>query len=117
VTIDDLLEEALAARDRFWFIQAFQLKERTDSTVTLHFIIGSELFIQVYYSERSGRLSFALIDTTGRIYGRDREYGIWHLHPFSQPQRHESTPEGMSPQPVAQFLAEVEKILVEHDLI
>jgi len=40
-----------------------------------------------------------------------------NLHPFGQPHLHEPTPEGMSPQPIHQFLTEVETILLENDLI
>jgi hypothetical protein len=36
---------------------------------------------------------------------------------FEQPDHHEPTPEGMSPRPIHQFLAEVEQILVENNLI
>jgi hypothetical protein len=117
MTIDELLIEALAAKDRFWFIQTFKMVEQTDSTITLHFIIGPELFVQVFFSQHSGRLSFALVGTSGRLYGRDREHGLWHRHPFGQPDQHEITPEGISPQPISQFLTEVEEILVENDLI
>jgi hypothetical protein len=117
MTIDELIIESLSARDRFWFIQTCQIIERTDFTVTLHLNIGAQLFVQIFFSQRSGRLSFALIGSSGRLYGRDREHGSWHRHPFQQPNQHEPTPEGMSPQPVTQFLAEVEKILVENNLL
>ena len=33
MTIDELIVEALAARDRFWFVQTLQVRERTDATV------------------------------------------------------------------------------------
>ncbi len=117
MTIDELLIDAQTAKDRFWFIQTFKVMERTDSTITLHFTINPELFAQVFRSQRSGRFSFALIGTSGRLYGRDREHGIWHRHPFGQPNQHELTSEGMSPQPINQFLAEIEEILIENDLI
>jgi hypothetical protein len=117
VTIEDLIVEALRARDRFWFIQEFQLKERTDMTVTLHFIIGKDLLVQVYYSQRSDRLSLTLVVSAGRLYGRDKEHDYWHLHPFGQAEQHVPTPEGVSLQPIHQFLAEVEMILIENDLI
>ena len=117
MTIDELLLEALAARDRFWFVQTLQIRERTDATVTLRFTIGPTLFVQVFFSQRSGRLSFALVGAAGRFYGRDREHGLWHRHPFGQPAQHEPTPEGMSAQPISQFLTEVEEILYAHDLI
>ena len=117
MTIEDLIIEGLRARDRFWFIQEFQLKERTDMTVTLHFIIGTDLLAQVFYSQRSDRLSMALIGSSGRLYGRDKEHGYWHLHPFGRADQHVPTPEGLSSQPIHQFLAEVEAILVENELI
>ena len=86
-------------------------------TVTLHFIIGIDLFIQVFYSKRSDRLSLALVGSSGRLYGRDKEYGYWHLHPFGQSEQHVPTAEGLSSQPIHQFLAEVEIILIENELI
>ena len=117
MTIEDLIIEALRARDRFWFIQEFQLKERTDKTVTLHFIIGTDLWVQAFYSQRGDRFSLALIGSSGRLYGRDKEHGYWHLDPFGQADQHVLTPEGLSSQPIHQFLAEVGEILIENELI
>ncbi len=117
MTIDKLLIESLEVKDRFWFVQDFITAERTDSTVTLRFIINSELSVQVFYSERSGRLSFALVGQSGRLYGRDKEHNYWHRHPFGQTGVHEPTPEGMSLQPINQFLSEVEEILIKNQLI
>ena len=70
-----------------------------------------------YRSELSGRFSFALVDPPGRLYGRNRERGVWHRHPFDDPEQHEPTPEGMSPRPLLQFMAEVEEIILENELI
>ena len=117
MTVDELIVEALATRERFWFVQTLQVRERTDATVTVRFIIGPELFVQVFFSQRSGRLSFALVGSAGRLYGRDREHDVWHRHPFGQPEQHELNPEGTSSQPINQFLAEVEEILSTPDLI
>jgi hypothetical protein len=36
LALNDLLAESLAAKDYFWFIETFKIKERTDETVTLH---------------------------------------------------------------------------------
>jgi hypothetical protein len=115
--LDDLLAESQVAEAYFWFIEDFYVNDRTDQTITLHFIIGPELFVQIFYSARSDRFSLALIGSSGRLYGRDREHGYWHLHPFGQSGVHQPTPEGMSPRPVIQFLTEVEKLLVDHDLL
>ncbi|MCB0171291.1 MAG: hypothetical protein KDJ97_12135 [Anaerolineae bacterium] len=117
MTIDDLLIEALTVSERFWFVQDLTIAERTDATITLHFNINSGLFVQLFFSERSERLSFALVGSSGRLYGRDREHGVWHRHPFGQAEQHEPTPEGMSLQPILQFMAEVEAIVVDNNLI
>ncbi|HRQ41098.1 MAG TPA: hypothetical protein PLD25_24540 [Chloroflexota bacterium] len=117
MTIDAFVNEAILAGERFWFIRDFKQVERTDATVTIHLEIENDLFVQLYFSQRSGRLSLALVGNTGRIYGRDREYGRWHLHPFGKLHEHIDTPEGMSAQLISQFLSEVEKLLIEHDLM
>ena len=82
-----------------------------------YFTIAFDLFVQVFLSERSGRFSLVLVSPSGRLYGRDQEQGLWHRHPFGDADQHESTPEGMSSQPIIQFLTEVEEILVENELI
>ncbi len=117
MTIEELIIEALTAKERFWFVEEMKVIERTDSTVTLHFIIAPKLFIQFFFSQRSKRFSLALVGNSGRLYGRDRERGVWHRHPFGHSEQHELTPEGMSPQPILQFLAEVEEILLVNSLI
>jgi len=117
MTIDDLIIEALTAKDHFWFIQSFEITARTDATVTLRFIIETDLFIQIFFSQRSGRFNLALIGASGRLYGRDKEHGFWHRHPFSRPEEHEATPDGVSLRPINQFLAESEEILITHNLI
>lgn len=117
MNIDAFVNEVILAGERFWLIRDFKQVERTDATVTLHLDIENELIVQLFFSQRSGRISLALVGGTGRIYGRDREYGRWHLHSFGKPHEHIDTPEGMSAQPVTQFLSEVEKLLIEHDLL
>ena len=116
-TVEELLNEAREAYSHFWFVQSLIEVERTGSTITVHFIIGPELYVQAYLSELSGRLSLALVDPSGRLYGRDRERGAWHKHPFDNPDWHEPTPEGMSSRPLLQFMVEVEEIALENELI
>lgn len=116
-TIEQLLIESDAVAERFWFVRQWQVIERTDHTVTVHFEIGAGLFVQAFMSQRSGRLSLALIGPSGRLFGRDRERDLWHRHPFGSQDVHEITPQGMSSQPVIQFMTEVEDILLSNDLL
>jgi predicted DNA-binding WGR domain protein len=117
MTTAELLEEYFEASRRFWFVQTAQIVEQTDNSLTLHFQITPQLLVQAFLSTRSDRLSLALIGPAGRLYGRDGRKGQWHRHPFDDPSKHESTPEGVSPQPLLQFLSEVEDILQANDLL
>lgn len=116
-TVEQLLIESATAAERFWFIRSWQVTDRTNSTATVRFDIDAGLFVQVFLSERSTRLSLALIGSSGRLYGRDLERGKWHRHPFGSHDIHEPTSEGMSSQPVIQFMTEVEDILLSNDLL
>ena len=89
----------------------------TDDALRARLAISEGLFIQVFPSDTTGRCSFALVQGNQRVYGRDREGGTWHRHPYQDPSRHELTPQGISPHPLRQFMTEVEEILVTAELI
>mgnify|MGYP003380877302 CR=1 FL=1 len=59
----------------------------------------------------------ALIEGERRLFGIDRESGEWHLHPYGAVERHEPLPQGLEPKPLLEFLARVEDLLLEHDLL
>jgi hypothetical protein len=63
------------------------------------------------------RVWLALIEGGQRIFGVDREGGEWHLHPYNTPDKHEPLPEGLEPRPLLRFLARVEDLLLEYDLL
>jgi hypothetical protein len=58
-----------------------------------------------------------LIEGGRRIFGIDREGGEWHIHPYDAPDKHEPLPEGLGPRPLLEFLARVEDLLLQHDLL
>jgi hypothetical protein len=113
----DLRQEAREALERVWFVQSLEETERTDLTIALRLNIRSDLFVQAFYGEASGMLYMALIEGERRIFGLDRESGQWHLHPFFAPGEHEPLSEGLGPKPLLAFLAKVEDLLVQHDLL
>lgn len=100
MAIESLRIEAQDVLHRAWFVKSLIVVEQTNETITMHLRLTSDLFVQVFFSERSGRFSLALVSPAGRIYGRDREHGMWHRHPFGQPDAHEPTPQGMSSRPI-----------------
>lgn len=117
ITVADLLAEFYTAEHRFWFIRDARIVDETESAVTLRLVISPEIFVQAFLSEQSGRFSLALVSSSARIYGRDLEHGYWHRHPFGAPHLHEAMPEGMSRQPLTQFLREVELLLLDNELL
>ncbi|MFO7741011.1 MAG: hypothetical protein R6X31_01745 [Anaerolineae bacterium] len=113
----DLHLEAREALETVWFVRSLEEIERTDLTLSLRMYIGPEFFVQAFLGERSGSLYFALVERRRRIFGIDREGGEWHLHPFDSPDEHKPLPEGLGPRPLLSFLAKVEDLLLQHELL
>jgi hypothetical protein len=113
----DLRLEAQEAMERVWFVQSLEETERTDLTLSLRFYIRPALFVQAFLGQCSGSLYLALIEGGRRIFGIDREGGEWHIHPYDSPDKHEPLPEGLGPKPLLKFLARVEDLLLQYDLL
>lgn len=116
-TTAELLTEAEEALRQVWFVQSLEQMERTDPTLSLRLHIRPGLFVQAFLGELTGRIYFSLIESGRRIFGIDCEAGEWHRHPYDAPEQHEPIPEGMGPRPLFTFLAEVEELLLEHELL
>jgi hypothetical protein len=113
----DLQREAQEALDRVWFVQSVEEIEHTDLTLSLRLHIQPGLFVQVFLGELTHSLYFALVHEDQRIFGLDREGDQWHLHPYGNPDNHEPLTAGLEPKPLLRFLARVEDLLLEHDLL
>ncbi len=113
----DLRRQVQDALERVWFVQSVEETERTDRTLSLRLHIRSGLFVQVFLGEASESLYFALIQDRRRIFGIDRVIGEWHLHPYDAPDTHEPLAEGLEHQPLLKFLAKVEDLLLQHELL
>jgi len=113
----DLRREVEEALEKVWFVGSIEESERTDITLSLRLHIRPKLFVQVFFGAKSGTLYLALIESGRRLYGIDRDAGEWHLHPYGAVDKHESLPRGLGPKPLLEFLARVEELLLEHDLL
>jgi hypothetical protein len=117
---DELLElrrEAEEAADRTWFIGVLEEIARTDITLSVRLHIRPGLFVQIFLGTKSDSLYLALIEGDRRLYGIDREAGEWHVHPYAAVERHEPLLPGLEPKPILRFLARVEDLLLEHELL
>jgi len=116
-SVTDLRLEAQEVLERVWFVQSLEETECTDPTLSLRFHIRPDLFVQAFLGELTGSLYFALIEGRRRVFGIDRDAGEWHLHPYDDPDKHEPLPEGLEPKPLLRFMAKVEDLLLQHDLL
>ena len=116
-SIESLYSEAQEAIDKVWFVQSIELIEQTDSVISLRLYRKADLFVQAFLGEISNSLYFALVEKGQRIFGMDREGGEWHLHPFELPTAHLFLNEGLEPNPLLRFLARVERILLDNNLL
>jgi hypothetical protein len=62
-------------------------------------------FVDAFFNEQTGTIAFALIQNDVRIFGADNTGG-WHLHPFSDPEKHQSLTHTIS---FAKFIAAIEQ--------
>lgn len=114
---EDVLGEAHEAAERTWFVQSVKVVERTESTISPRLGMRHETFIQVFCGELTGSLYLALIDRGQRIFGMDLVSGEWHIHPYDAPHQHIPLEERPEPKPLLKFLARVEDIIEQHDLL
>ena len=60
-------------------------------------------FIDAFYNEETDTTAYALIRQGQRVFGADNTGG-WHVHPFTNPTRHDKLVDAMS---FADFVAEI----------
>lgn len=109
--------EVLEAAERIWFVQAVEDLSDSENTLTMRLIIRSGLFTQVFLGGKSGSFYMALIEGRQRVFGVDREAGVWHEHPYLAADKHEQVSDDFSQKPVLRFLAKVEELILTHDLL
>lgn len=76
-------------------LEIFSL-DYTDITVFSRIGYSSDVFIQVYLNSKKEKLNLALVISKNRIYGVDKEGGIYHEHPLDNPETHIPLQKGIS---------------------
>jgi len=78
------------------------VRRLTPTSINLRLNVTTGGFIDIFYNEQTGTMSYALIRQGQRAFGADNTGG-WHIHPFDDPDRHDPLPGTM---PFAKFVAE-----------
>ena len=81
------------------------VRRLTPTSVNLRLSVTAGGFIDVFYNEQTGTMAYALVRRGRRAFGADNTGG-WHIHPFDDPERHDSLPDAML---FAEFVAQVER--------
>lgn len=87
------------------------VRRLTATAISLRVAIQSVGFVDAFYNEQTATTAFALIREGQRAFGVDNAGG-WHVHPFSDPQRHDPLPGSLS---FAEFVAEIEQWLAQDE--
>jgi hypothetical protein len=82
------------------------VRRLTATSISLRVDVAMGGFVDAFYNEQTGTTAFALIQEGRRIFGADNTGG-WHVHPFTDPDRHDTLPDGMS---FAEFVAQIERL-------
>ena len=69
------------------FVRSVAIFASTESSNLWRVTLSDDTFIDVYYSEITGKISFAHIKDGRRILGADNAGG-WHWHPSEAPDSH-----------------------------
>lgn len=115
--IADRIRGIETAARRYPFVRQVIKVDETYYSVKYRLIIAPDLFIQLYFNERSGTAGLVLVYRRERLYGRDCESGSWHRHPIEDPAAHDVSPEGQRAVSIDEFLGEVQDILIRENLI
>ena len=84
--IDSFISEIKSIADEFFL--DIQYLDYTDITLLSRIHFSDRIFIQVYKNIKKNKLNLALIVGNSRVYGVDGEGGIYHEHPFENPESH-----------------------------
>lgn len=115
-TVADILAalKALAHDPLFARIEILDL---TRHVIKARLHVREDLFVQVYRNDASQVTNFLLILERQRIFARDEIRGLWHRHPFDEPEIHDTSAEGQRPVLFPEFVEEVRELLVKTELL
>ena len=63
------------------------VRESAEQTIKLRVLLYIDAYIDIYFNERNGTTSYALVQDGRRVFAADNARG-WHYHPFEDPGKH-----------------------------
>ncbi len=115
MSIDDFIKEVESAAS--YYLLKVEILAKTKNAVKIKVPITENIYIQLYYNQKSGTKNYVLIGWNRRLFGRDCVGGEWHKHPFKNPNEHDFSKNGKREVSVLEFFYEVFNLLKENSLI
>ncbi len=116
MNIIEFHNQAKAQASRKWII-GYRTLVLTKNTVKVRLSIRENLYIDLYFNQQYGTTNYTLILDDERIYGRDCYDGKWHLHPYKDPAKHDTSEKGKKALTIEELVDEVEGILAKLNLL
>ena|SRR3972149_7536354 len=86
VEISLMMKSIRELTDRYGLTVSYM--DETDITLISKISLPFDAFIQIYANIKKEKINMALIVAGERIYGVDKEGGLYHEHPFDTPSKH-----------------------------
>lgn len=115
MSIDDFIKEVESATS--YYLLKVEILAKTKNAVKIKVPITENIYIQLYYNQKSGTKNYVLIGWNRRLFGRDCVGGEWHKHPFENPNEHDFSKNGKREVSILEFFHEVFNLLKENGLI
>jgi hypothetical protein len=94
-----------------------EILAKTKNAVKIKVSVTENIYIQLYYNQETGTRNYVLIGWNRRLFGRDCVGGVWHKHPFENPENHDFSEDGKREVSISDFFEEVFNLLKENGLI
>jgi hypothetical protein len=104
LSVEEFEEQVLAVCAASFRIKSIAEMNTGLTWLQLRAYLFDESFIDVFYNQQSGKITFAQIRENRRIFGADNKKG-WHWHPLEDPGKHLFVETEIS---FAEFLRQVE---------
>lgn len=112
ISVEAFREEIQSLARRNFPDSEWEVHEQNPFRLKARVLLSPGLFIEVFYSPRTRRISFALLKGTKRIFGIDNLNG-WHRHPFGEVERHQPIREPS----LQEIFMEIKDIVVSQGLL
>ncbi|MBU2611387.1 MAG: hypothetical protein KJ606_10660 [Chloroflexi bacterium] len=88
MSLEEFEQYVIAVCSNSSVVQSVVLFDSTPTSVRLRVFLINQSFLDVFYNQKTGKFSFALIEKYQRVFGADNAGDKWHWHPVENPEIH-----------------------------